>query len=118
MDLQGTRILVIDDDPLAREFLADNLCADGFHVLGAGTVAAARRLLCTNLLDIALVDLGLPDGDGLELIELVRKADQAHGRVDPALPLIVVSGRAGEVDRIRGFDRGADDYICKPVSYL
>jgi DNA-binding response OmpR family regulator len=117
MDTNTNRILLVDDDRAERSFLADNLCADGFEVLCAATAAAARRLLHTNFLDLALIDLGLPDGDGLELLSLVRGADRALGRVDPELPLIVLSGRASELDRIRGFDRGANDYVCKPFSY-
>ena len=118
MHLDGARILIIDDDPVGREFLSDNLCADGFEVLSADTAAAARRLLRATVLDLAIIDLGLPDGDGLELIALVRGSDRVLGRLDPQLPLIVVAGRGTEVDRVRGFDRGADDYLCKPVSYL
>jgi DNA-binding response OmpR family regulator len=117
MEASMSRILLVEDDPIARSFLADNLCADGFEVLCAETAVAAQRLLFTNFLDLALIDLGLPDGDGLELLELVRGADRSLGRVDPELPLIVLSGRAAEVDRVRGFDRGADDYVCKPFSY-
>jgi DNA-binding response OmpR family regulator len=112
------RILLVDDEPIERDFLADNLCADGFEVLSADTVAAAQRLLFTNFIDLAVIDLGLPDGDGLELLTLVRAADRALGRVDPELPLIVVSGRATEVDRVRGLDRGADDYVCKESCLL
>src|SRR5579862_2840164 len=111
------RILLVDDEPIERSFLADNLCADGFEVLTADTAAAAQRLLFTNFIDLAVIDLGLPDGDGLELLSLVRGADRALGRVDPDLPLLVLSGRASEIDRVRGFDRGADDYVCKPYSY-
>jgi DNA-binding response OmpR family regulator len=103
------RILLVDDDPIERDFLADNLCADGFEVLLADTAAAAQRLLFTNFIDLAVIDLGLPDGDGLELLTLVRAADRALGRVDPELPLIVVSGRSSDVDRVR--------YVCKPYSY-
>jgi DNA-binding response OmpR family regulator len=117
MDCRGARILVVDDEPVGREFLADNLCADGFAVHSADSLTAARRLLSTSLVDLAIIDLRLPDGDGLELVSLVRGSDRALGRIDPDLPLIVVSGRATEVDRVRGFDRGADDYVCKPYSY-
>ncbi len=111
------RLLIVDDDPIGRSFLADNLTADGFVVLEAGTVEAGKRLLQTRMLDLAIIDLGLPDGDGLALLRHVRESDRALGRVDPDLPLIVLSGRGTEVDRVRGFDRGADDYVCKPFSY-
>lgn len=64
-----------------------------------------------------LLDLGLADGSGLELLDRLRAADGLASRVDPALPVIVVSGRASEVDRVRGLARGADDYVAKPFSY-
>ncbi len=113
----SARILLVDDDAVGTRFLADNLCADGFEVLSAGTATAALRLLSAGNLDLAVIDLGLPDGDGLELIGLVRGADRLLGRLDPELPLVIVSGRASEVDRVRGLERGADDYVCKPYSY-
>jgi DNA-binding response OmpR family regulator len=67
--------------------------------------------------DLALVDLGLPDGSGLDLIARVRAADGIASRLDPSVPLVVLTGRAGEIDRVRGFERGADDYVVKPFSY-
>jgi DNA-binding response OmpR family regulator len=115
---QRPRILIIEDDPLARRFLADNLTADGYDVIEAATVAAARRLLEHGAPALALLDLGLADGDGLELLSLVRRGDRLAGRIDPDLPVIVVSGRGTEVERLRGFDRGADDYVVKPYSLL
>ncbi|HEV2769880.1 MAG TPA: response regulator transcription factor, partial [Solirubrobacteraceae bacterium] len=67
--------------------------------------------------DLALVDIGLPDGSGFDLVGRVREADGLASRIDPRTPIIVVSGRADELDRIRGFERGCDDYVCKPFSY-
>jgi DNA-binding response OmpR family regulator len=110
-------ILLVEDDAVSRSFLADNLLADGFEVIHAASAAAARRALSTEFVDLAVVDLGLPDGDGLELLSLVRAADRLAGRIDPGLPLIVLSGRASEVERVRGLRRGADDYVCKPFAY-
>jgi DNA-binding response OmpR family regulator len=114
----GRLILIVEDDPLAAAFLADHLTADGYEVASADGVAAAWRQLRTTLPALALVDLGLPDGDGLELIRRVRESDRVAGDVDPDLPLIVLSGRDGEVERLRGLDRGADDYVGKPYSIL
>jgi DNA-binding response OmpR family regulator len=113
----NTTILVVDDDRGSRAFLADNLTADGYEVLEAGTIAAAQRLLSTSLLDMAIVDLGLPDGEGLELLALVRDSRQPLARIDATLPMIVISGRDTSVDRLRGFERGCDDYVTKPYSY-
>jgi DNA-binding response OmpR family regulator len=111
-------ILLVEDDRIARRFLADNLVADGFEVLEAGSLATARDLLARELPALAIVDLGLPDGDGLELVRFVRRADRIAGCVDPGLPLIVLTGRGSEVERLRGFERGADDYVVKPFSLL
>jgi DNA-binding response OmpR family regulator len=110
-------ILIVEDHQATRVFLADNLSADGFDLLEAETARDAHRLIETKFPDLAIVDLGLPDRDGLELIRQVRQADRLAGRADPDLPLLVLSGRTGELDRLRGFDRGCDDYITKPFSY-
>lgn len=110
-------ILVVEDDVLTRTFLADNLTADGYDLIEAGTACEGARLLQSAFPDVAIVDLRLPDGDGLELLRLVREADRAAGRIDPDLPLLVLSGRVSELDRLRGFERGCDDYLLKPFSY-
>ena len=114
---QRATLLLVEDDPAIRTFLADNLTADGYDLLVAETARDGLRLLETKAPDLAIVDVGLPDGSGLELIERVRRADAAASRLDPSQPLIVVSGRASELDRVRGFDRGCDDYVVKPFSY-
>jgi DNA-binding response OmpR family regulator len=110
-------ILVVEDDAATRTFLADNLTADGYELLVADSAAAGLRLLETKFPDLALVDIGLPDASGFELLRRVREADGVASRVDPATPLVLLTGRDGELDRVRGFERGADDYICKPFSY-
>jgi DNA-binding response OmpR family regulator len=110
-------ILVVEDDAATRTFLADNLTADGYELLVADSARDGLRLLETRSPDLALIDLGLPDASGYELLRRVREADGVASRLDPATPLIVVTGRDGELDRVRGFERGADDYVCKPFSY-
>lgn len=110
-------ILVVEDHRSTRTFLADNLSADGYDVIEAEGISDAERLLESAFPDLAIIDLGLPDGDGLELLGLVRGADRIAGRLDPELPLLVLSGRVSELDRLRGFDRGCDDYMIKPFSY-
>ena len=110
-------ILVVEDDDATRTFLGDNLTADGHEVLVADTARDGLRLLEYKYPDLAIVDLILPDADGLELIARVRAADGVATRLNPDTPLLVLSGRAGELDRLRGFDRGADDYMVKPFSY-
>ena len=110
-------ILVVEDHPATQTFLADNLAADGYELLVADCAGDAKRLLRTRCLDLAILDLGLPDCDGLELLSLVRETDRVAGALDPDLPLLVLSGRCTELDRLRGFDRGCDDYLVKPFSY-
>ena len=110
-------LLLVEDDPDPRTFLADNLTADGYELTVAETVRDGLRELQYKQPDLAIVDLGLPDGSGLELIARVREADGVASRLDPSTPLIVLSGRASELDRVRGFERGADDFVGKPFSY-
>ncbi len=110
-------ILIVEDHHATRTFLADNLIADGYEIVEADCAADGRRLIETRFPDLAIVDLGLPDRDGLELVSEVRSADGVAARIDPDLPLLVLSGRAGELDVLRGFHRGADDYLAKPFSY-
>jgi DNA-binding response OmpR family regulator len=117
METGPATILVIEDHRATRTFLADNLAADGYELLEAETAAEGRHLMETKFPDLAIVDLGLPDQDGLELLRHVRDTDRVAGRLDPDLPLLVLTGRAGDLDRLRGFDSGADDYLSKPFSY-
>lgn len=111
-------ILVVEDDPATRTFLADNLTADGYEVLVTGCCTEAWHLLGTKFPDMTLLDVELPDLSGLDLLARVRGADGVASRVDRDAPVILVSGRTAELDRVRGFDRGADDYLCKPFSYV
>src|SRR3954453_12741219 len=110
-------ILVVEDDEATRTFLADNLTADGYELLVAGCTRDARPLLDARAPDLAVVDLALPDGDGRELVSHVREADGSAAGADPDLPIVIVSGRASELDRMRGWDRGADDYVVKPTAW-
>ena len=116
MDGAAATILVVEDHGATRTFLADNLTADGYELLEADCAEEAEQLLCTRFPDLAILDLGLPDRDGLELLRRVRGGDRA-GRSDPDVPILVLTGRAGELDRLRGFDRGCDEYVTKPFSY-
>ena len=115
--MSSSTLLLVEDDPVLRTFLADNLTADGYEVRVADGLRDGLRELELRRPDLAIVDLGLPDGSGLELIARVRAADGVASRIDPSLPLVVLSGRAGELDRMRAFERGADDFVAKPFSY-
>jgi DNA-binding response OmpR family regulator len=110
-------ILVAEDDATTRTFLADELTADGCELVLADCVRDALRLLETKFPDLAVLDVGLPDGSGLDVVRRVREADAAGDRLDQALPMLVLSGRCGELDRVRAFDAGADDFLAKPFAY-
>jgi DNA-binding response OmpR family regulator len=110
-------LLLVEDDEATAAFLADNLAADGFDVAVASGVAEGWRALEVRRSELVLLDISLADGSGLTLLDRVRAADGVGSRVDPALPVIVVSGRGAELDRVRGFERGADDYVPKPFAY-
>ena len=110
-------ILVAEDDATTRRFLADELTADGYELLIAETVTDAVRLLGTKFPDLAILDVGLPDGSGLDIVRRVRAADGATSRIDRDTPLLLLSGRCAETDRVRAFEQGADDFLAKPFSY-
>src|SRR5262245_51549968 len=117
MALAGETIMVVDDDDATRAFLADNLKADSFGVVAASSARQAFNLLEVKDCDLILLDVILPDASGFELCRRVREADGLAQRIDPKLPVIMLSGRASETDRVRGFARGADDYVVKPFHY-
>ncbi|MGI9116699.1 MAG: response regulator transcription factor [Gaiellales bacterium] len=106
-------LLIVEDDPAVAEFLTDNLREDGYAVSIASTAQEAVAMLKRSSADIALVDVTLPDGSGLDIVRQIR-AGQAG---PPNVGVIAVSGRATEQDRIRAFERGVDDYVVKPFSY-
>jgi len=117
MDSSPAKILVVEDHTATRRFLADNLLADGYELFEAASAADGRHRIETDFPDLAIVDLGLPDGDGLDLLRAVRETDRISSRIDPDLPVMLLTGRASELDRVRGFRNGADDYLVKPFSY-
>jgi DNA-binding response OmpR family regulator len=110
-------IVVCEDDIPTLDLLCDNLAADRFEVLPAPSAADALRLCRYNHPDLLLLDLTLPDASGLDVLREIREADGIDSRYDPRLPIIVLTGRSGPTDRIRGLDLGADDYVQKPFSY-
>jgi len=109
--------MVVEDDDATREFLADNLKADSYAVVAASSGRQALNLLEVKDCDLMLLDVMLPDASGFELCRRVRDADGLAQRIDPQIPVIMLTGRTSETDRVRGFARGADDYIVKPFHY-
>ena len=110
-------IMVVEDDDATREFLADNLLADSYGVVTAASGRQALSLLEVRDCDLVILDVMLPDASGFELCRRLRAADGIGQRIDPELPVIMLSGRTSETDRVRGFARGADDYVAKPFHY-
>lgn len=101
-------ILVVEDDPEVRAFVAATLDAHGYAHRGASTGREAIALAATSAPDIILLDLGLPDIDGIEVVRAIRAWS--------VVPIIVVSARSEDADKIGALDAGADDYVCKPFS--
>ncbi|MEW2426612.1 response regulator [Micromonospora sp. NPDC047644] len=101
-----TRILVVDDEPQILRALRINLRARRYDVDVAGTGAAALKAAASHPPDLVVLDLGLPDIDGVEVIRGLRGWT--------AVPIIVLSGRAGSEDKVAALDAGADDYVTKP----
>src|SRR3712207_2004629 len=99
----ASTILLVEDDDATRTFLADNLAADGYAIVTADCIRDGLRLLEHKFPDLAIVDVGLPDGSGLDLVRNVRAADGVASRIDPQTPVVVLSGRRTELDRLRGF---------------
>jgi DNA-binding response OmpR family regulator len=110
-------LLIVEDDEPTAELLTDNLVADGYRVAVASGAAEGVRQIEVRHPALVLLDLTLDDGSGLALLDRVRSADGMASRIDPELPVIVISGRGSEADRVRSFDRGADDHIQKPLAY-
>ncbi len=102
-------VLVVEDDSAIRRGLADSLAFAGYSVLECGDGREARRLLLAADLDLVLLDVMMPGADGFELLPEIRKTR-------PALPVIFVTARGAEEDRVRGLRGGADDYVVKPFS--
>jgi DNA-binding response OmpR family regulator len=110
-------VVVCEDDAPTLDLLCDHLHADRFMPLAAPSAADALRLCHYKDPDLLLLDLRLPDASGLDVLREIRASAGPTGRFDPMLPVIVLSGRSTEVDRVRGFAEGADDYVIKPFHY-
>jgi two-component system, OmpR family, KDP operon response regulator KdpE len=101
------KVLVVDDEPAIRRFLRTSLTAQGYQVTEAENGTTALDSLRRNTIDILVLDLGLPDIDGLDIIERLRGQGFA-------VPIVVLSSRVDEIGKVKALDLGADDYVTKP----
>ena len=103
-----TRVLVVDDEAAILRFLKPALEANSYEMTSAGTIAEALKRIAAESPDVVLLDLGLPDGDGKDVIRRAREWSD--------LPIIVLSAREREAEKIEALDLGADDYVNKPFN--
>jgi two-component system, OmpR family, KDP operon response regulator KdpE len=105
-DGQGTRILIIDDEPAIRRFLRVSLGARGYELYEAATGSDGLQSVPMHHPDLVILDLGLPDMDGLDVVRSLREWTQT--------PILILSVREQEADKVTALDAGADDYLTKP----
>lgn len=102
------RILIIDDEPMIVESVSYNLKQEGYEVLSANNGEAGLKLVEAEKLDLILLDLMLPGMNGLEICRSIRQSSE--------MPIIILTAKEGEIDRVLGLELGADDYVTKPFS--
>ena len=102
----GALVLVIEDDPATREVLARELGSAGYRVVEAEDARTGLERFATRRPDLVLLDLGLPDRDGLDVVRAIRK--------EASTPIVILSGRFEEREKVDALERGADDYVTKP----
>lgn len=108
MNVQNEIILVVEDNTQIRNFITYALKSEGFAPLSAGTAQGALSIIVSQHIDLVLLDLGLPDFDGMDVIKKVREWSD--------VPIIVVSARDQDKEKADALDAGADDYLTKPFS--
>lgn len=102
------KIMVVEDDAPVRHLITVSLSAEDYNVIAAETASEAVKFAATQNPDIILLDLGLPDGDGVDVIKKIRLWTE--------MPILVISARDEDTDKIEALDAGADDYLTKPFS--
>ena len=113
MSVDQPKILVVEDEPSQREVLAYNLKAEGFLVISADNGEDALFLVEEEEPDLILLDWMMPNLSGIEVCRRLKSRDKTR-----AIPIIMVSARSEEVDKVRGLEIGADDYLVKPYSVI
>jgi two-component system KDP operon response regulator KdpE len=106
MSSAGHAILIVEDEPQIRHFLRTTLTAEGYRVIEAENGQRGVLEAATHKPDLVMVDLGLPDLDGVEVVKQIRAWS--------ALPILILSARGAEADKVAALDAGADDYVTKP----
>ena len=104
----SARILLVEDEPAIAEIVEFALTSEGFQVSWRTLARAAETELAATSFDLLVLDIGLPDGSGLELLKRLRRASD--------IPVLILSARTAELDRVLGLELGADDYVAKPFS--
>ena len=107
MNSRPARLIVVDDDPDIRDLIVQQLRQEHYEVVAAGSLGELYQALSMHAADLIVLDLNLPDGDGLTLCRELR----AEGN---DVPIIMVSARGSAIDRVLGLELGADDYLTKP----
>ena len=105
------KILIIEDEPDIRRTLEYNISRDGYNVECVASLSEARKKLDSSTFSLILLDLMLPDGSGLDLCKEIKLQNDK-----PFTPIIILTAKDDEVDRVVGFELGADDYVTKPFS--
>ena len=118
MTADPATLLLVEDDPIVRTFLADNLTADGYDLMVADSVRDALRVLELETPELAVVDVAPARRVGPRSASgaCAPRTASCPGSI-PRMPFVVLSGCDGELDRVRGFEHGADDYVTKPFAY-
>jgi two-component system phosphate regulon response regulator PhoB len=104
-------ILVIEDEPDIRKNLEYNLSRENYTVTSASSLSEAKSVLDSNKYSLILLDLMLPDGSGLDLCKKMKSNPETE-----TIPIIILTAKDDEVDKVVGFELGADDYVTKPFS--
>ncbi|MDC0873033.1 response regulator transcription factor [Gammaproteobacteria bacterium] len=105
------KVLVIEDEPDIRKTVEYNLTREGYKVSGCGSISEAKTLLENPNFSIILLDLMLPDGSGLDLCKQIKSNPETN-----EIPILILTAKDDEVDKVVGFELGADDYVTKPFS--
>ena len=106
-----SRVLIIEDEPDIRKTIDYNLSKESFEVIQAASIQEGEKALASNKIDVIILDLMLPDGSGLTLCRDIKSDSKLKH-----IPVIILTAKTEEVDRVVGFELGADDYVTKPFS--